>query len=219
MTQAEYEAEVERRQRVVDEAGLSRCEWLAARKTVSAQPGAGALMRLANEVKAHSATCPTCKARNEYARANFGPMPARPRPPEGPRGFVLPAWSRPPVFGATAIGAIVALRVIGASLGPRGMPIGIGLAAIGFGMACGAAGGLVLSATRPALRKLGALGDYLSGVVAMGGYIGAALLMLSALGSKPVIKNGSDAVIFAVIIVGFGLLGAHSWRRKNRTPS
>jgi hypothetical protein len=100
------------------------------------------------------------------------------------------------------------------------MPVEWKFAALGLGMAGGAAGGLALSLTRPFLRKLGAPGDYLSGIVAMGGYMGAMLVMFSALPGKPVIENASDAILYAVITVGFGLLGAYSWRRKNRsTPS
>jgi hypothetical protein len=78
----------------------------------------------------------------------------------------------------------------------------VGLTGVVLGLVAGAAAGLVYSATRPVLAKLGTLGDYLTGIVIMGGY------------AKP-----RDAILFGVITVGFGLFGAHQWRKNNRKPS
>jgi hypothetical protein len=217
VTRAEYEAEIERRQRTVNAAGLAQCEWMAAHATFAAAPDVRTVKRLVAEVKAHIATCPICNARNEYAEAHFGTMPAQPRS-LGDRLLLalasLPEWSQPAVGGAIGIGGIVALRVVFAAV-----PARIGLAAIGLGMFGGAAAGLTFTLTRPLLKRLGTVGDYLTGVVVMAGYMGAFLVMFSVLPGKPLIASPSDAVVYLLITVGFGLFGAHQWRRNNRQPS
>jgi hypothetical protein len=208
MTDAEFQAEVDRRLRAMDAAGLPQCQWL---------PSAGRLSP--KELLSHLESCPACKARSEYERQHFGPLPARTAFQRVLNAiFALPDWLQPPAFGALGIGAIVAVRVLLAAV-TGGMRIDLALAALGLGMAGGAAGGLVFSATRPIFNKLGTVGDYLTGIVATAAYMGSFLVMFSLLpGGKPIIEDQRDAVIYAIVTLGFGLFMGHLWHR-NRVSS
>lgn len=89
-----------------------------------------------------------------------------------------PEWLRPPLYGLSIVIAIMIPRVLlglpailsgKAALGE--LPLVLGAAA-----AAGFCGGLAYSTTRPALRRLGRPGDYVSAVLLIDGYLGALLL-------------------------------------------
>ncbi|HET7464291.1 MAG TPA: hypothetical protein VFJ82_23740, partial [Longimicrobium sp.] len=68
----------------------------------------------------------------------------------------------------------------------------------------GAAGGLAYTLTRPATRRLGTAGDYLSGIIAMASYVGFALAVIPYLGGPRMLGDVAGVVIFVFISVLFG---------------
>jgi hypothetical protein len=216
VTRAEYEAEIERRRKAVDASGLPRCEWMAA----LAPPSVRTIRQRLAEIAAHTASCPVCKARNDYAFATFGPLPPVPRSLPVALFLKLPRWLQPPVFGACAIGAVVLANVIFASLGPSVVPARVAFTAIGLAMAAGALAGLAYVVWKPLFAKLGRPGDYLRGIFVMGAYMGAVVTMMSFISpGQRQVKSGYEAVIFGLITVGFGLFIGHKWRLNPDTKS
>jgi hypothetical protein len=122
-------------------------------------------------------------------------------------------WLRPATLGAGLLGGIVLIRVIVAL--PRLHALGGGLSgaaiAIAAAAGAGAAGGLAYSITRPALQKLGRPGDYLTGIVIVGAYMGALALAAPYAFGERMIKDRADLVVFAALSLLFGLVIGHSW--------
>lgn len=92
--------------------------------------------------------------------------------------FRLPGWSRPAVAGGVLVVALMLPRILWALPELVSGRASVGELALALGAATGAGvfGGLVHGLTRPALRRLGRPGDYLSGVVILHGYLGSLLL-------------------------------------------
>src|SRR6187402_2960968 len=87
----------------------------------------------------------------------------------------LPGWLKPAVVGAVVVSILMGWRMWRAVpdlLAGRVPSAGIFTAPAA---AAGAAflGGLAFGVTRPALKRLGRPGDYLSGIVVMWGYLGS----------------------------------------------
>lgn len=77
----------------------------------------------------------------------------------------------------------------------------------------GAVGGLAYSLTRPFLTRLATAGDYLTGVVCVGAYLGALCALAPIAFGESITKQRSDLVILGVISLVFGLLMGHRWFR------
>ena len=75
----------------------------------------------------------------------------------------------------------------------------------------GAGGGLAFSLTHPTLKRLGNVGNYLTGVVCVGAYMGALLLAAPVAFGEPLAGSRSDAVVVALVYVAFGLVVGRSW--------
>ncbi len=93
-------------------------------------------------------------------------------------GFRQPTWLRPPLLGMAVVLALMIPRVLwsvpavfSGEARPGELPIVLVIVA-----AAGFLGGLAYSTTRPALRRLGRAGDYLSGILLIDGYLGTFLL-------------------------------------------
>lgn len=128
--------------------------------------------------------------------------------------FRLPEWSRPAVAGGTLVFAIMVPRVLWAlpELFSARASLGELALALGAGTGAGVCGGLIHGLTRPALRRLGRAGDYLSGVAILHGYL------LSLLFASPYVFERSalpdDARgwgIWIGLITVLGLVAGHSW--------
>jgi transcriptional regulator with XRE-family HTH domain len=172
-------------------------------------------------VEAHARACPLCQARERFVAERFGPLPEPPTP-AWLRPFEwlerAPAWARPAILGAAGLAAVVSLRVLVALPAVVSNPrkLGEALVAVLAAAAAGAAGGLAYSATRPTLKRLGPAGDYLTGIVCVLAYLGALALAAPYAFGERLIESRSDAVIFAVGAIGFGVFIGHSWFREPR---
>ena len=217
--QIRWLAAVEKHEVALKESGLPECEWMQKREE-ELPSDTDALLKVAEEMEKHAGACPVCIARRNFVEERIGPMPELPQP-GWMRVFDLidsvPAWARPAVLGALALGAIVLLR--GLFLLPRlisepdklgGVVVAV-LAAAG----AGAAGGAVYSLTRPTLRKLGRSGDYLTGIVCVFAYMGALALVAPYALGEPMINDGTELVVFAIASTFFGLFIGHSWFRRS----
>src|SRR5687767_14563462 len=92
--------------------------------------------------------------------------------------FRLPEWLRPAVFCAFVVLALMSWSVakaIGGLVTGRGTLSELALA-LGAAGGAGFVGGLVHGVSRPPLRRLGRLGNLLSGVVILYGYMGSLML-------------------------------------------
>ena len=92
--------------------------------------------------------------------------------------FALPRWLRPAVFCASVVLAILGVRILVAVpllLRGKASPTELVLTITAAGSAA-FVGGLVHGVSRPLLKQLGSMGDYLSGVVLLQGYLGSLML-------------------------------------------
>jgi len=211
VTWAHYFGEIERRSRLMDAAGVPRCEWMATPRDL-------------DEAQAHQAACPVCKTRRDYANAHFGPRPPFPRWWRSGNGsfsiVALPPWVIPAVFGAVGVGGITAVRVITALFGPTRPSFGIGLVTIGLAILAGsAAGGLLYKMAAAVFPRRSALGEYLTGILLWAGYIGVFLLTFALSPGRIPIQKPSDAMALAGLTVVIGLAGARVWRSIFPIPS
>jgi DNA-binding XRE family transcriptional regulator len=173
-------------------------------------------------VREHVATCPICTKRQAYVDAHFPPMP--PAPTRGWQRVLLqlaalvrrlPPWARPAAVGGGIVFAFVAVRallLLPTILTHPQLFIGAVVAAV-VASGAGIAGGLTYSAVREPFRRLGRLGDYLTGVVCVLVYMGALALVAPLVFGEPLVKEASDIEVFVVISIVFGLLIGHFWLR------
>jgi hypothetical protein len=127
----------------------------------------------------------------------------------------------PPLFGAAALFAVVAFRmvmklstILHSPLLRRQAPLA--LAAVAGAGFLGGAAYVILG--RPA-RRVPAVGPYLAGVITIAAYMGALLLASPFISDEPLVKQRSDLVIFAVVTLFFGLLAGHSWFREKNSST
>lgn len=193
--------------------GLPECEWLKSERARAVLPlDHEEMIRLATTVKAHMQACEVCTARERWAKEH---LPSYPMPPaEGAVAAAtlmiqrLPPWARPAAWGALVLSAVTGVRglvmLVLAGWHMRGVLEAAG--AVLLAACAGGVGGLTYSLTRPAMRRLGAVGDYLSGIIAVTAYMGAVLLVLPLFGLEPILSDVAGLVIFAFVSVLFGTL-------------
>lgn len=200
--------------------GLPGCEWLETRLPRFVHGGFDReQIALGKEIVHHMQACEACRARTAWAREHLPPPPQPPATGFG-RLFAatlaaidrLPKWARPAAFGAIALGLVTSVRFL-VLLPAMVRSPAFALAALG-GMllvaAAGAIGGFAYSLTRPALASLGKVGDYLSGIVAVGGYLGAFVAAAPYAFGEPVVEGRVGVVITAFCSVLFGsIVGKH----------
>jgi hypothetical protein len=218
VTWERYFGEIARRERLIDDAGVPRCGWIATHTDYDSAPDAPTIERMVLEAEAHKISCAVCKARREYAAMHFAPLPSPPRWWRSHSGSItaFPPWVIPAVIGAIGVGGITAVRVIVALFGASRMSVGMGLAAVGLGIVTGGvAGGSLHSVARALLSKLGEPGDYLTGILLMAGYVAATL----AAGALLPGKLAMSAVVLVGLTVIFGLAAARAWRSVFRARS
>lgn len=207
--------------------GLPTCDVMErwARDLVDGSVSGNPLERM-ERMREHEATCPTCKARDQYLADRF----PRLRPPTGggmagpfawvvDRVMALPQGLRAPVTGAVALGAIVLARGVFALprlLKTPGLLREFGIA-LGAAMGAGAAGGAVYSLVRPPFRRFGVVGDYLTGVTVVMAYMEALLLAAPYAFGEPIAEDRTEAIIFVIVAGFFGLLFGHGMAKARRT--
>jgi hypothetical protein len=207
------------RQAALATSGLPECEWLRSRQDLPSGASREAMMKDADAVMKHLEVCPVCLARQRYIEERFGPMPGLPRP-----GWLvvfewverIPSSLRPAVVGACVLAALTSIRIIFAIPFLFSEPARLGTAfiAVVAAAAAGAVGGFAFSLTRPWLRTLGRPGDYISGIVAVGAYMGALALVAPLAFGEHIIDGAADVAVFGIVTVAFGLLVGHSWFRR-----
>ena len=123
----------------------------------------------------------------------------------------LPPWLRPAFFGAVALVTVVGLRMLFAlplilkQHKVSEFALGL-LAATG----AGAAGGLGYTLLGAPSRRIPLVGPYVAGVVSVGAYMLALLLVAPYISNEPLIDDQAGAIIFLVVTVFFGLVFGHS---------
>ncbi len=201
--------------------GLPECEWVTKKEATLRRDDSDAVAAFAKSLSEHAKHCPACQARNTYVKERFGRMPAIAPVPLWARPFfriaAMPSWAQPAAYGALMLGGITSIRALAALPFVFSKPVMMGgaLVAVIAAAGAGAIGGLAYSVTRPALKHLGRAGDYVSGVVAAVGYMGAFALAAPVIApGDPMIQDRSDLVIFAIVAVFFGLLLGHNVLRS-----
>ena len=122
--------------------------------------------------------------------------------------FALPGWLRPAVLCASVVLAIMSVRILAAVpalLRGRATLTELVLTITAAGSAA-FVGGLVHGVSRPILKRLGSVGDYLSGVVLLYGYLGSLMLASPFVFERSAIpKSWSDAGIWLGFSTVIGL--------------
>ena len=208
----------------LETSGLADCAWIRAHDTPPATDDLKELDKHGNAILRHMETCPTCLAREQWATERFGPMPA---PPAG--GLLrlfewverVPPIARPAAVGAALLAALVLLRVLFAL--PRLINAPRELAGAGFAViaaaAAGAIGGFAYSLTRPALKRLGRPGDYLTGIICVFAYAGSLALAAPFAFGEAIVEDRAGWVIMAIVSIIFGLVIGHTWFRSEPAAS
>jgi drug/metabolite transporter (DMT)-like permease len=123
--------------------------------------------------------------------------------------------------GAVLLAVLVLLRVV-FSL-PRLINAPSELAAAGLALiaaaAAGAIGGFAYSLTRPAFKRLGRPGDYLTGIVCVFAYVGSIALVAPFAFGERIVEDRAGWVLMAIVSVVLGLFIGHSWFRPEPARS
>lgn len=182
-----------------------------------------------DERAAHRLECQVCAANERWEQQNLlniGPFPV-----PGFWGSVLGVMGRvpapliPAALGAAVLGGIVAVRfVIVAAvllfrfpgLSESALALGAGILTVAAAAAGGASGGLVIPVTRPMLRRLGAVGDYVTGILIMEAYMWSLAVLMPVVVGAPMLEDVGDWKFFAGFAAVFGLFGAFVYRRNER---
>jgi len=105
--------------RMLAESGLAVCEWVTAFESQPQPEKLKARVNRIEQLAAHERVCPTCLAREAYARAHCPPLPEPPVPQwvKGVRRLEalaqrLPVWARPAVHVGAAFGAYTVFRIV-----------------------------------------------------------------------------------------------------------
>jgi len=128
----------------------------------------------------------------------------------------LPAKLRPAAVGALFLAGIILLRTVFALPQIIEQPGGWleVVKAVGAGAAGGAAGGLAFSFLAQPLWRVPVVGHYLAGVVTVTAYmLGIALVAKVGFGES-LIADRTEAIIYAVVTVAFGLVMGHAMRER-----
>ena len=216
--QIEWLAVGAEREAALRDSGLPRCGWMEAHLAKPLAEDQDAVLKHVEAANDHAESCEVCTARERFVEDRFGPMP--PMPQSGwMRIFAwmerVPSWARPAAVGAAILGIIVSLRVAFALpvLFSNPARLGEALLAVTAAAGAGAIGGFAYTLTRPTLRRLGRVGDYLTGIVCVFAYMGALALVAPLAFGEPLIEDRAGVIIFVVVSAFFGLIVGHTWFR------
>ena len=217
-----YRAAIAERQAALSASGLPECAWVRDWEAAPQPEKLDARLAHLESLNSHAASCLTCRARDEFVAARFGPLPEAPIPAwlQGFRRMNdmigrLPEWARPAAWGALALGALTSIRVVlfFPRLARTPGSIYVPLAAILAASGAGAVGGLVYYFVGRPLRRVPVAGPYFAGIASVLGYMGAIALGAAAMG-KSMVRDWVELVIFLVLSVGFGLVLGFSFFRR-----
>jgi DNA-binding transcriptional regulator YdaS (Cro superfamily) len=216
--QIEWLAAGAEREAALRSSGLPECAWMHEHVAEPFPDDPDAALKHPEAGEQHAEVCRVCVAREQFLAERFGPMPPLPQS-AWMRLFAwverVPSWARPAAVGAAILGAVVSLRVVFAIplLISAPAKFGEALLAVAAAAGAGAVGGFAYSLSRPALRRLGRLGDYLTGIVCVFAYMGALAVVAPLAFGERVIEDQTSLTIFVVVSVFFGLVMGHTWFR------
>ena len=129
----------------------------------------------------------------------------------------LPAKLRPAAVGAIFLAAVILVRAalrLPQIVEQPGAWLEV-VKAVGAGAAGGAVGGLAFTFLAQPLWRLPLIGNYLAGVVTVTAYmVGIAIVAKAGFGES-LIADRTDAIIFAVVTVFFGLVMGFGMRDRS----
>ena len=222
------EAVLERRAALAA-SGIPECAWVTEWEQLPEAENLDRMTEQLERLNEHSAACPTCTRRERYLDEHFPPLPERYRSPTmrvlfGVTAALerLPRWLRPAAMGAAAVFAITSVRFvaagIGAAIGGRFPGFGGTVPALLAATAAGASGGLVFSAVRPAFRRLGRPGDYLTGIACVLAYMVSLALAAPVAFGETVVEDRTGWTAMLVVSVFFGIFIGHTWFARATGP-
>lgn len=152
-----YRVAIAERDAALAVSGLRECPWFSEWERIEVPASRAAWARHMQLARQHAAYCPTCRAREQYLRERFPPLPT----PPAPHWVVLvrrfngwlrryPDWLRPAIVGAIALGGLTLVRVIFSAreLMRGGDSLLGGATAIAFATLAGAVAGAVYGVLR-----------------------------------------------------------------------
>lgn len=214
---------VKERQVALAASGIDECAWINRWDSVEAPTDIDEMTKHHEAAAAHILGCATCQARERYVKER---LPDLPPFPTGWLGLAVawmphvPAPLHAPIFGALFLGAIVLLRAVVVIPMMIAQPskalslLGTLVVTVAAASAAGAAGGAGYAIARHLLRPFGKVGEYLTGMVAVGGYLLALAVAAPRVFGESFITFPDDWVIFSLMTVIFGAVLAHSMFKK-----
>ncbi|HVH11376.1 MAG TPA: hypothetical protein VM736_16390 [Gemmatimonadales bacterium] len=210
----------EERARLMQQSGIEECSWMTHLPALD-RLKPEELERRLREVEAHAKACPTCQRREAYA-VTLPPLPPL------PLGFTLrvlagltdgirhlPKWARPAAVGALVIGGITLIRTVFLVVLRRVPPSTALLLTVGGAIAVGAyggaVGGLAYALVRERVRRLGRVGDYLTGLTCAYAYFLAFGIPLALFTREEMFRQPVGWVIWVFVATALGLVIGHSW--------
>jgi hypothetical protein len=217
----------------LEASGLPECEWMRNVPAVIQNPWTADLANAKKELEefdkraeVHQQECPLCNARRAYAEKHLEPLPPFPDSNIVVRvSDRTPDWLLPVLIGAVGLGGIVLLRLLylltflfihWPGLVPALERFGMALLAVLAAAAAGAAGGLAVSLSRPLLKHLGALGDYMTGIVAAFAYLSALVVVSPLAFNEALAGEPTDWRVIAGLSALIGVAMTFGWRRDDR---
>ncbi|MGQ0713972.1 MAG: helix-turn-helix domain-containing protein [Gemmatimonadaceae bacterium] len=221
--QIAFRAAIAERQAALATSGLPECGWVA-RWMHGAPQGPGERQHF-EALRRHAATCPDCTARARFIEHNFPPMPDLPVPAVVKAARTAANWleKRPPWLGAAAVGAVAlgvftVLRVGGMAVNGEAPSAGGALLLIireiVRGAVLGAAAGLTYTISRDPLRRLGAAGDYLAGMMCVWAVMLVHFISMQLLTGHPAFATPNDAGVVALAGAVVGAIIGQLWFRR-----
>lgn len=205
-------------------AGFQDCEWVAQwHETFSDQADLETTEKGVRAIQDHTKTCPTCVAIQQHVDRHFPNFPPYPTNAAGmvvmgfSRLFLrIPRSLRPATGGALMLATIVLVRALFSLPQILEQPglLGELFMALLAAAAAGASGGLVYSAVRKPLRRLGRFGDYLTGIACIAAYLGSLILVAPIAFGEPIAEGGDSWIVWLIMSILFGLLIGHMWFGK-----
>ncbi len=222
-----WRAAVAERQAALASSGLPECEWVARWMDVTPPAGTGQRGHI-DALRRHATMCPQCTARARFIEQNFPPMPELPTPTfvRAMRSATkalerFPRWLRLAVVASLAAGAFSALQVAGLVASGEPPSLGKALLLIGgmmvFGAYIGATAGITFLIVRDPLRRLGRVGDALTGVLCAWVCLLAALAPAQFFTDQPAFATPENAAAVALVTGMIGGVVGHFWFRRRQT--
>lgn len=204
------------RGRALERSGLRECAWIAEFDEAALPDDTDAMLAALEREERHRATCPQCQARERFVEQRFGPMP--PYPTKGLMSVLamferLPDSVRPAAYGASALAAITSLRLlftIPAAIAKPALAVEA-LVAVLAAAGAGASGGVAYTLVRPAFKRLGRLGDYLTGITCAAVYMTSLVLVSPIAFDEPGFDGPGRWYVVGFTTLLFGLIMGRSW--------